>query len=61
MSAEANTWTLEERIWNLEFQDRGQEPQPYINQEQEGNIEKGSSRGGPRRSFCRRTQIPIDA
>ena len=31
--ADANTWALEERIRNLEFLDRQQEPQPYTDHE----------------------------
>jgi len=54
-SVKANTQALEERIKNLQFQDRRQEPQFYTDQEQQGNTEGGSSRGGPRRSSLWRT------
>ena len=59
--ADANTWALEERIRNLEFLDRQQEPQPYTDHEWQRDAKGGSSRGGPRRSSCQQTQSLNDA
>jgi len=56
-----NTRASEERIKNLEFQGRKQEPQLHTNQEQQGNAEGGSSRGGPKISSCQWTWSPNDA
>ena len=50
---------LEERITNLELENRQYDPRFFASQE--GNIEGGSSRGGSRRSSCRQTQSPNDA
>lgn len=60
-NANTNIRTLEERIKNLEFQDRQQKPQLHTDQEQQGNVEGSSSRGGPRRSSRWQTQSPNDA
>ena len=56
--ADANRRSLEERIRNLELENRQQESQFYASQE--GNVKGGSSRGGSR-SSCRRTRSPNDA
>ena len=56
---EANTRFLEDRIRNLEFQNRQQESRFYASQE--GDTKGGSSRGGSRRSSRRWTQSPNDA
>ena len=59
-NVEANTRSLEERIKNLEFPNRHQEPRFYASQEKQGDTKGGSSRGRPRRSSCRGTRSPID-
>ena len=56
---DANTISLEERIRNLELQNRQQESRFYASQE--GDAEGGSFRGGSRRSSHRRTQSLNDA
>jgi len=61
VNAKANTRVLEERIRNLEFQNRRQEPQFYTSQERQRDTEGGSSRGGPRRSSNWQTRSPNDA
>ena len=48
---EANTRSLEERIRNLEFQNRQQESRFYASQE--GDIKDGSSTSGSRKSSQR--------
>ena len=53
------TRSLEERIRNLEFQNRQQESRFYASRE--GDTEGGSSRGGSRRSSRRRTRSLNDA
>ena len=57
--ADANTRSLEERIGNLELQNRQQESRFYASQE--GDTEGGFSRGGLRRFSRRQTQSPNDA
>lgn len=61
VNVNANTQDLEERIRNFELQDKQHRPQIHANQEQQGNAEGGSSRDGPRRSSCQRTQGSNDA
>ena len=57
--ANVNTRSLEERIKNLELQNRQQESWFYASPE--GDTEDGSSRGGSKRSSSRRTRSPNEA
>ena len=50
--------TLEERIKNLELENRQYDPRFYASQE--GNTEGGSSRGRSKRSSHRQTRSPND-
>ena len=57
--ADVNTTSLEERIRNLELQNRQQESWFYASQE--GDTEGGSSRGGSGRSSRKQARSPNDA